>query len=243
MDLLLTWPFLALVCGLGGVLGLLVAPRKPDQPPRWRDPAWLLCLMLPVYMLHQFEEHGVDLLGRRFHFLVDMCGMLGHPALGTCPADPAFILAVNVGGVWAAGLCAIVWRRRNPMVGACAFGIPLVNGLAHLGPAITHRAYNSGLLTGVLVFLPLCVVVLRTLLRAGILDLRRVLAVVATGIWVHAALMGLLLGSASGVIPRPLMLVLQVANGFVPLLVGALVGPCSRREVTDPPAPLSPLRR
>ena len=232
MNPLLDWPFFALACGLGGLLGLLLRPRPADRPPRWRDPAWLLCLMLPVYMVHQFEEHGFDVLGRRYHFVVDMCGMLGHASPASCPADPAFIFAVNVGGVWVAGLCAILWRRRNPMVGACAFGIPLVNGVAHLGPAIAHGAYNSGLLTGVLVFLPLGAYVLRTLVHAGILDLRRVAVVIASGVAVHAALMGVLLAYAGGVIPRPLMLGLQVAIGFVPLLVGAVVGPRPLHEAS-----------
>jgi hypothetical protein len=178
--------------------------------------------MLPIYMLHQFEEHGVDLLGRRYHFLIEMCGMLGHPSLAWCPAGRAFNFAVNVCGVWLTGLCAILWRRKNPMVGACAFGIPLVNGVVHLGPALSRGAYNSGLLTGVLVFLPLGVWVLRAFMRAGLLERRGVIWVIVSGIGVHAVLMGALLGAAGGLLPRPLMLAIQVANGCIPLLLGTL---------------------
>jgi hypothetical protein len=225
VTVLLGWPTFALACGLGGLLWLLLAPRPAARLPRWRDPAWLLCLMLPVYVIHQFEEHGVDLLGRRYHFLAEMCAMLGHPSLAQCPADPTFIFAVNVGAVWIAGLCAVRWRRSNPMVGACAWGIPLVNGIIHVGPAIARHAYNSGLLTGALVFVPLSVYVLRTLVRAGLLDRRRVAVVIASGVAVHAILMGALLAYASGLLPRPLMLLVQVANGFVPLVVGTAVGP------------------
>jgi hypothetical protein len=73
----------------------------------WRDPSWLVCLMLPIYMLHQFEEHGIDAFGARYHFINDLCTTLGHPSLADCPANPAFVLAVNVGGgVWIPGLLA-----------------------------------------------------------------------------------------------------------------------------------------
>lgn len=222
MDLLLDWPFFAIACGLVGVLGLLAWPRASGRPVRWRDPQWLPCLMLPVYMVHQFEEHGFDLLGRRYHFLVEMCGVLGHPSVADCPADRAFIFAVNVGAVWLAGACAILWRRKNPLVGACAFGIPLVNGVIHLGTGLAHHSYNAGLLTGAILFLPLCAWVLRAYVQAGCLRHRQLVWVVASGIAVHAVLMGALLGMAGGLLPRPVMLAVQVVNGFVPLLSGTI---------------------
>jgi hypothetical protein len=75
---------------------------------------------------------------------VELCALLGHPHLDECPADPSFVFAVNVGGVWIQGLLSIAYRRRNVLVGACALGTPLVNVIAHLGPAVAFRAYNSG---------------------------------------------------------------------------------------------------
>lgn len=216
------WPFFALGAGLVALAAMLVAPRPAQAPPRWRDPAWLVCLTWPVYMVHQFEEHGVDLLGRRYHFLVEMCTMLGHADLAGCPADPAFILAVNVGGVWLAGLTAVVWRRRNPMVGACVLGLPLVNGFAHLGPAIVHGQYNSGVLTGTLLFLPLGAYVVRELVRARVLEPRRIPVVFASGGVVHAVLLGALLAYGAGLLPHAAMLAIQVLNGLVPLAFGTL---------------------
>jgi hypothetical protein len=54
-SVLLDWPFLGLALGIAWLVALLVAPRAAGAPPRWRDPAWLVCLMGPVYMVHQFE--------------------------------------------------------------------------------------------------------------------------------------------------------------------------------------------
>jgi hypothetical protein len=222
--LLFDWPFVGLVAGSVGLLALVLWPRPASAPSRWRDPAWLVCLMLPVYMLHQFEEHGFNLLGQRYHFINELCATFGTPDLARCPASPAFILAVNVGGgVWIPGLLAILFRRRNIMVGACAMGVPLVNSAAHIVPAIIRGSYNSGLLTAVVLFVPMCWWVLRSLSRAGLLDTRRAAAVVATGALTHALLIGSLVAHARGLLPEAPFLAFNVAYGVLPLVLGTLV--------------------
>lgn len=215
---LFDWPFAALAGALLGGFVLVVMPWHPG--PRWRDPRWLVCLMLPAYMLHQFEEYGIDLLGRRFHFMRDMCAVLGYVDLHRCPAQPPFFFAVNVGGVWLAGALAIAFRKRNLLVGACAFGIPLVNAVAHVVGSIKMGAYGSGTLTGVLLFVPLCMVVLTRLWQAGILDRKRFVGVVASGVLVHAVLMTSVLAHAKGWIGVPLLLTINVANGLLPCAIG-----------------------
>lgn len=37
---------------------------------RWRDSGWLAWLMVLAYLLHNFEQYGVDAEGRAFHFPV-----------------------------------------------------------------------------------------------------------------------------------------------------------------------------
>ncbi len=108
------------------------------------------------------------------------------------------------------------------MVGACAWGIPLVNGVVHVAPAVVHGAYNAGLLTGALLFLPLGIYVLRQLLRAHVLAPRRVPVVFVSGVLVHAILAAGLLAYGRGILPYAPMLAVQVANGFVPLALGTL---------------------
>ena len=221
-NALLGWPFLALVLGVAGLLALLCWPRPPAAPSRWRDPQCLVCLVLPLYMLHQFEEHGINALGQRYHFIEDLCAWLGQPDLSHCPASPAFIFAVNVGGVWLAGLLAILYRRRNVLVGACAVGLPLVNAVAHVGQALVRLSYNSGLLTAVVLFVPFCAWTLRQLFRSGVLDGERLALVVASGVGMHLVLIGSILAHGAGLLPQTPLLVLNVVNGGVPWALASL---------------------
>jgi hypothetical protein len=221
--ILYDWPFLGLALGVLGLATLVAWPRR-RQGSRWRDPEWLVCLTLPVYMIHQFEEHGFDLLGRRYHFLAAMCTVLGHPDLAHCPADPAFILAVNVGGgVWIPGLLAIALRRRNVAVGACTVGIPLINTLAHVGPAIFLGSYNPGLFTALFLFIPFCGWTLTQLWRAGVLDGRGLMAVITTGIALHVVLIASVFAHGSGLLPETAFLAINVVDGCLPLAIARLV--------------------
>lgn len=214
-----TWPWAALVLAGLLLLALLALPRTRLSA-RLRDPAWLFWLMLPIYMLHQFEEHGVDLLGRRYFFQVFMCGSLGFTEAAGCPADEAFILAVNVGSVWIAGVLGGLFGARRPLIGAAALAIPLVNGFAHVVPAVIHHAYNPGLLTAIVLFWPFCAWTLWVLVSRGELQKKHLPLVVAAGVLLHALLLGPLLAYSRGLISRELLLTVQVANGFIPLLVG-----------------------
>jgi hypothetical protein len=80
MDtILMGWPYVGLGLTLLLLVGLTLS-RRPGALPRWQDPAWVLPLLWPMYLLHQFEEHGIDLLGRHYAFLGALCGVLGHAA-------------------------------------------------------------------------------------------------------------------------------------------------------------------
>ena len=216
------WPWLGLVAGAAGLAALLAWPRR-GLGSRWRDPTWLVCLVLPVYMLHQFEEHGINLLGERYHFLTELCAMLGRPELVRCPANPAFILAVNCGGgVWIPGLLAIAFRRRNPMIGACAMGIPLVNTVLHVGPAAVHGVYNSGLATAALLFVPMCAWSLLQFRRAGLLGRRELAFVIGSGLLGHAVLILSLLGREQGLWGQGALVAINVLDCAIPVAIGTL---------------------
>jgi hypothetical protein len=175
-------------------------------------------------MLHQFEEHGIDVFGAHYHFIHDLCLTLGHPSLAECPASPAFVLAVNVGGgVWIPGLLALLWHRRNVLVGACAMGIPLVNIVAHVGPALVRGTYNSGLVTALVLFVPLCTWTLIRLKASGLLARRTLAGILATGGFTHALLILSLEAHARGLLSQSLLIAVNIAYGAIPLVIGTFL--------------------
>jgi hypothetical protein len=174
-----------------------------------------------MYIAHQFEEHSVDFRGRHFAFLGALCHALGYDLLERCPADAAFVFAVNVGGCWIAFALALLFRRTRPLIAACAWGIPLVNVFAHIAGAILERSYNPGLVTAIGLFIPLSGWVLLTLVRAGVLAASDLLRVVATGVATHAVLIASVLLRAHGSLAEAPFLWVNVANGLWPLVFGA----------------------
>lgn len=220
-SLLLDWPYAALALALVLLVWIAREPRPAHAGPRWRDPASVLPLLWPMYLVHQFEEHGIDLLGQRYAFLGDLCTSLGHPQdLAHCPADPAFVFAVNVVGCQLAFAMSLVFRRRAPLIAACAWGIPLINAVAHIASSLRFPGYNAGLATSVLLFVPLCAWMLHTCLRAGVLRPRHIPRIVATGVLSHATLLASLLLFDRGLLSHAALLALNALNGLLPLALG-----------------------
>ena len=94
--------------------------------------------------------------------------------------------------------------------------------LAHGAPALRHGAYNPGLLSAIVLFLPLSAWMLRTTLRAGVMTRREVARVFACGACIHAVLLGSLVLGERGWLSRGAMLFINGANGLWPLAFGAL---------------------
>jgi Protein of unknown function with HXXEE motif len=222
-TILFGWPYLGLAVAPLFVLLLAFERRPAANASRWNDPLFVLPLLWPMYLVHQFEEHGVDLLGRHYAFLSDLCATLGHAGNPTgCPADAPFIFAVNAVGCQIAFALPFFFRRKNPLVAACAWGIPLVNGVTHVVATLVRGVYNPGVLTSVLLFAPLCAWMLRTVIRAGAIERRQVPRIVAAGVAVHVVLMGSLLLREHGVLSHGALLFINAANGLVPVMFGTL---------------------
>ncbi len=132
----------------GGLLaGLLLLALAPLLVAGWSRPAVLAFLALPAYMLHQFEEHDGD----RFRRFVNR--VLGH---GREVLTVSAVFWINLLGVWVL-LAACLWLVHLAGAGwaALAGWLLVVNALLHVGQGIALRRYNPGLLTAVLLFLPL----------------------------------------------------------------------------------------
>jgi hypothetical protein len=127
--------------GLTPVLGVipLFAPQMP-----W--PVLLTFLLSPAYMLHQIEEHWQD----RFRRFVNQRLFGGVEAL-----TPAAVFWINVPIVWGMNAGALVGAAFGRFeLALLAVYMMLVNGVVHT-VGIVRFGYNPGLVTSLLVFLPL----------------------------------------------------------------------------------------
>lgn len=109
--------------------------------------AMLIYVQLPIYMIHQLEEHHGD----RFRLYINQ--RLGAEAL-TRPAT----FAINLFGVWVLMLASFLLAYYvDPALGLIAVYLTAVNAAVHLAGAAATRAYNPGLATAIALFLPLSI--------------------------------------------------------------------------------------
>jgi hypothetical protein len=110
----LVWPYMGLGAAL--LLALLLttdALRSDFTVSRWQDLVWLAWLGTLAYLIHQFEEHGIDALGATYAFRGEMCRNFGFPDVLACPIPFSFVTAVNISVVWVFGPATALLGRAG----------------------------------------------------------------------------------------------------------------------------------
>lgn len=129
----------------GGFLaGLLLFALTPLIAAQWPVHWTAVWLLLPVYMVHQYEEHDAD----RFRNFVNANMFGGRDGLSI-----AAVFYVNIILVWvliSVALYLAAWVR--PGLGLIAAWLVLFNMATHAGNALFTRSYNPGLATAVTLF-------------------------------------------------------------------------------------------
>jgi hypothetical protein len=116
-------------------------------------------LLIPIYMLHQYEEHADD----RFRLFVNK--MLGDGAPLLTRLD---VFVINVPGLW--GTFALIFTlvvTVHAGFGLVAAYTTLINALVHVAQAIRTRRYNPGLATAVVLFVPASIWAIMALSDSG----------------------------------------------------------------------------
>lgn len=229
------WPYMGLGAAL--LLALLLTTdilRSDRSVSRWQDLVWLAWAGTLAYLLHQFEEHGIDAEGAPYAFRGFMCATLGFPDAGTCPVPLSYITSVNIAAVWLAGPAAALLGRRWPALALSYFSIPCVNFLGHTVPLLTSGTYNPGVLTAILVFLPLSLWAFRVALVRYRLGWSAVLATVFAGVVLHAILLLSVKAYIAGLIGIVVLDTIQVINPLIAGVIVFLAGQRASRRATMP---------
>lgn len=105
----------------------------------------LVLLQLPIYMVHQFEEHTGDRFRKYVNEHTAHCEALTK--------NGTFV--INSVGVWGVDLLMIYLAVFvSPAYALAAFYLPLINGTTHILQSILRREYNPGLWTSLVLFWP-----------------------------------------------------------------------------------------
>ena len=127
-------------------MAVFLALMIPALAISWPPAVLMIFLQAPLYMLHQVEEHTGD----RFRAFVNGRAYHGREAL-----TPQAVLWINIPGVWGITLLSLYAAEfAGPGWGLAAVYLVLVNGVIHVVTALVQRAYNPGLWTAVIAFLP-----------------------------------------------------------------------------------------
>lgn len=129
----------------GALAGLLLLCLLPVIDAGWPPALVLVYLLMPIYMLHQWEEHDDG----RFQRTIN--ATIGH-GRDVLPVGAVFVINI---GVWVLNLLAFALAAHAGigwgLIGAYAM---VVNAVVHIADGIARRAYNPGLITSIVLFLP-----------------------------------------------------------------------------------------
>lgn len=205
----------ALLSGIAGISSLgYLALRS--------DPKLLGWTLMPTYMIHQFEEHYLDMKGERYAFQKFFCNFLGYKNIAECPGDEDFIFSVNVPGLYIAGTLAGILNNIKPVVAGGFAAIILINALVHIAASIKQKRYNPGLLTSIILFIPIGIYYFYEMKKQDTLSWVDISICFFIGLLSHAVLLLSLKLIQLGKINHSQLNLINVMNGLTPLFINEL---------------------
>ena len=165
----------------GGFLaGIMLLALMPLFAVDWNPTFTAIFLLLPIYMLHQYEEHDGD----RFRLYVNRVIGRGAEVL-----TPAAVFVINIGAVWLLDV-VVIWLawRVDLGLGLIAVYLMLVNALVHIAGGVRTRSYNPGLVTAIVLFLPAGLYALWRIEASGTATAQDQLISLAVAVGIHVAI-------------------------------------------------------
>lgn len=220
-----TWPYISTPIGvisLSYVFYLIIdnSDKQNYNDYLAKTLGWLL---LPTYMIHQFEEHGIDFKGEKYAFQKFFCNFLGYNDIDKCPGDEKFIFSVNVPGLYIAGLIAGFLNNIRPIAAGGFAAVILINALVHIFGSIKKKQYNPGVVTSLLLFIPVSIYYFYEMNRIKKLSKIDIGICLFIGILYHVVLILSLKLVERNKISHNTMNLINILNGFVPLVSAEFV--------------------
>jgi len=212
------WPWVGLGLAIAAMFAVIFCGcvRTDTHTPRLSDPSIIGWFAFIGYLLHNVEEYGVDLQGRLYIFPQIFQSAISKVAGVDFVMPAAYFTAVNVAFAWFALGIAAFCGRRFPLVALAGGGMMLANVPVHAIPAV-FSGYNPGLLTAIVIFIPLS---LWTLFRFfGRSGLKIWALQLLLGFFTHAVLFISVRVYVSGHLSTGVLYAVQIANSALWLLL------------------------
>jgi len=188
-----------------------------------QDFRFIAILSLIAYIIHQYEEHWIDLFGNYYAFYEFnnnfILNALGEPTSEVRPLTKESIFMINTTLVWLLGSLAI-WsspKRIFPLITMAS--IVVVNGVVHLLAGMVNWTYNPGIVTSAVIFVPIYIIFARSLLQSSKSYRQPLIAGLVLAFVGHVVMvLGLLLANWYHVFPEYVYFVALVIFSVSPLL-------------------------
>jgi len=123
---------------------------------------------MPIYAIHQFEEHAYDCYGRRYAFVDYLRENLEKQGIDGEAMSPTVITIVNVFmvGVMFPVFALYAERTGDFIPGALGWGMALFNGAGgHVLPALINQKYNPGTIQSAIMLIPIAIMFFKEFFR------------------------------------------------------------------------------
>ncbi|MEM1403126.1 MAG: HXXEE domain-containing protein [Pseudomonadota bacterium] len=212
-------------------LGTFAAPfilltyfATASDRPSFANMRFMAAALTTAYIAHQFEEHWVDLFGNHYAFYSYVNDMLRavlatqDPSIAPLTREAVFI--INTSLVWLVGAMALILAEKRPFCVLALAAITLVNGLTHIIASVATGSYNPGLLTSVVIFLPLAGLFFHHSAKTHLNVKPAIIASIAWAIIAHLLMVGgMLAANLFHLMPETAYFALLVLWSLVPVLV------------------------
>ena len=150
---------------------------------------FLVWLQVPIYLLHEFEEHAYP--GYPGHFKAFINQQVFKSKIANFPLNDANIFWINIPFIWIMfPIFAILAQHSNIHLGIILPAFALFNATTHIIAFCVLRRYNPGLVVSVLLNYPTGIYTLYVMQQAGLLDAATITLGILVAFIGHACMFG-----------------------------------------------------